>query len=233
MTNNITIINNYNKNTTNNYYAKGPDVSEVQRYTRNKIEPVTFRDVNQINQTKQTGNVMQVYRPAVQNSANSGLKENNTPSTSNYGVKGTDRQRNNVNRNQQVPVQNQQPVSIQKIDNNTAGQPRNPGFSRQESYNNEGINNGEKQRNAVNRNQRVTENNGNINPIPNQTQNANPRQYRRAEAQQIRPVRNNSAAPVNQPRQQRQNVQQLPMQRMERGSGNKERGNSRDNRRNN
>ena len=53
------------------------------------------------------------------------------------------------------------------------------------------------------------------------------------EAEQIRPVRNNSAAPINQPRQQRQNVQQLPMQRIERGNGNRERGNSRDNRRNN
>ena len=234
VTNNITIINNYNKNTTNNYYAKGPDVNEVQRYTRNKIEPVTFRDVNQSNQTRQTGNVMQVYRPSVQNSAKLGMKENNTTSTLNTGVNGTDRQRNNVNRNQQVPVQNQQPISPQKTDNNTVRLSRERGFPQQENNTNDGRNKGEKQSNAaVNRSQQTAENNGNRNPSANPPQSVNPRQYRRAEAEQIRPVRNNSAAPINQPRQQRQNVQQLPMQRIERGNGNRERGNSRDNRRNN
>ncbi len=235
VTNNITIINNYNRNTTNNYYAKGPDVNEVQRYTRNKIEPVTFRDVNQIKQTRQIGNVVQVYRPSVQNNGNSGSREiNTTPSIiNNNGVNGVDRQRNNVIRNHPVVVQNQQLNSQQKTDNNVTKPTPDRGSTQQTPNNNNGFNIVEKPGTPANRNQQMPENNRGRNFNTNQTQNLHPREFRRAEAEQIRPVRNNSAAPVNQPRQQRQNVQQLPIQKTEGGNYNKVSGNNRNNRRNN
>ena len=197
--NNITIINNYNRNVTNNYYAKGPDVNEVQRYTRNKIEPVTFRDVNQIKQVRQTGNILQVYRPTVQNSANSRSMPVNNSTPNNNQNKVNEIERNNAIQNQQIQKQNQQPAQI----NNTRIQEpaeRNP--SQQ-------INNNRMQ-NA------------------NQPQNDNPRQFRRAGIEQTKPVRMNSEMPVNQPKQQRQNLQQLPLQRSNRtfnnqSSGRKER----------
>ena len=205
--NNITIINNYNRNTTNNYYAKGPDVNEVQRYTRNRIEPVTFKDVNQVKLARQNGNVMQVYRPSVQNPenykpriGNNTLPANNSSNTNN-GFDNKENQRNNINRTQQDPAQNQRSAVTQR--SNPVQQIPNRDLQQQTPVPN---NNG-------------TYNNRNDNQ--NQPQNIHPRQFRRAENEQIRPVRNNSLTPVNQPRQQRQNVQQLPVQRTEQGSNNR------------
>lgn len=67
ITRNITIINNYNTSRTNNYYSKGPEVGEVEKYTHNKIQPVAFRDVHQIGRPSQSATQMDVYRPVVQN----------------------------------------------------------------------------------------------------------------------------------------------------------------------
>lgn len=63
----ITIINNFNTTRTHNYYAKGPDVHEVEKYTNRKINPVTFKEVNRISGIRHQGNVMKVYRPGIQN----------------------------------------------------------------------------------------------------------------------------------------------------------------------
>lgn len=63
----ISIINNFNTTHRNNlYYSKGPERDEVERFTNRKIDPVSFRDVNKINQTQHKGNVVNVYRPAIQ-----------------------------------------------------------------------------------------------------------------------------------------------------------------------
>ncbi|MFI5133473.1 MAG: DUF6600 domain-containing protein [Chitinophagales bacterium] len=65
--NRITIINNFNTTHRNNlYYARGPEVNEVERFTKNKIDHVSFREVNKANQTTHRGNVVNVYRPTVQ-----------------------------------------------------------------------------------------------------------------------------------------------------------------------
>ena len=212
ITNNITIINNYNRNVSNNYYAKGPDVNEVQRYTRDKIEPVTFRDINQIKQVRQTGNVLQVYRPTVQNSLNSraGLIENSTHTNINNQNNHADTRENNINRNHPVPVQNQQPAQTHQIENTQIFKTPNRGSA-----------------------QPVT--NDNRTPNANQAQDVHPRQFRRAETEQIKPVGNNSEMPVNQPKQQRQNVQQLPFQRNDHMNNNSNRNSGKrdsDNRRN-
>jgi hypothetical protein len=63
----ITIINNFNSTRLHNYYAKGPDLGEVEKYTNKRINPVTFKDVRQISGIRHQGNVMNIYRPSVQN----------------------------------------------------------------------------------------------------------------------------------------------------------------------
>ena len=201
VTNNITIINNYNKNTTNNYYAKGPDVNEVQRYSHNKIEPVTFRDVNQVKLAKQNGNVMQVYRPSIQNPENYRrvVVGNNAPAPiNNNGINNVAQPQNNINRSQQQPAQYPQSTAVQKPDNSPVQQIPNRSVP-QEAPNN---------------------NNNNRNPNTSQYQNIYPRVFKKVEAEQIKTIRNNSAMPINQPRQQMQNVRQLPIQRMERNNNN-------------
>jgi hypothetical protein len=63
----ITIINNFNTTRRNKlYYSKGPDVHEVEGFTRQKINPVSFREVNKANQASHKGTVVNVYRPTVQ-----------------------------------------------------------------------------------------------------------------------------------------------------------------------
>jgi hypothetical protein len=63
----ITIINNFNTTKTHNlYYSKGPDVQEVQKYVKPRIDETSIRDVNKASDVKHDGNVMQVYRPVVQ-----------------------------------------------------------------------------------------------------------------------------------------------------------------------
>lgn len=68
--NNISVINNFGNTRGRNYYAKGPDLNDVQRYTKQKITPASIREVNRGNSvpvTKRQGNQMQVYRPTVTN----------------------------------------------------------------------------------------------------------------------------------------------------------------------
>lgn len=65
--NRITIINNFaNTRTHNLYYAKGPDVHEVEKYVNHRIEPASIKDVNRIAAVKHNGNTIHVYRPAVE-----------------------------------------------------------------------------------------------------------------------------------------------------------------------
>lgn len=70
ISNRITIINNYN--TTNehkNYYAKGPSVQEVEKYTKETIEPVTIKTVNKIPEVK---NIPEKSNNNISNGNNSG-----------------------------------------------------------------------------------------------------------------------------------------------------------------
>lgn len=90
--NQITIINNYN--TTNihkNYYSTGPDVKEVERYTKEKITPVSIKTVNNITEVKNITNI------------NNSHIENNTTKVENINSSVTDshntRIENNTNNN--------------------------------------------------------------------------------------------------------------------------------------
>ena len=63
----ISIINNFSATRHHNqYYSKGPELNDVQKYTTTRIEPVAIRDVQQIKMAKHDGNTLNVYRPSVQ-----------------------------------------------------------------------------------------------------------------------------------------------------------------------
>jgi hypothetical protein len=65
--NRITVINNFNTTKTHNlYYAKGPDVHDVQKYVHQNIQQTPIRDVSKISQVRHDKNTMNVYRPAIE-----------------------------------------------------------------------------------------------------------------------------------------------------------------------
>lgn len=66
--NRINVYDNFKKTREHNqYYAKGPEAKDVEKYVNHKIEPVSIRDVNKASDGKHDGNNSQVYRPMVSN----------------------------------------------------------------------------------------------------------------------------------------------------------------------
>ena len=75
--NDITIINNFNRTSIHNqFYARGPEVSDVEKYTNTHIAPVRIHDVNKVNEVtrgesniaRPEGGVYNVYRPVIRHS---------------------------------------------------------------------------------------------------------------------------------------------------------------------
>jgi hypothetical protein len=66
--NRITVINNFGTTGLHNqYYSKGPDVHEVERFTNRTITPAAIRQIDNAGVPKHKGNEIQVYRPTVTN----------------------------------------------------------------------------------------------------------------------------------------------------------------------
>lgn len=64
--NKINIINSFSTTRLHNqYYSKGPDINEVERYTNRKIQPASIRQINNSSMAKREGNEIQIYRPTV------------------------------------------------------------------------------------------------------------------------------------------------------------------------
>lgn len=62
----INVINNFNTTKNNNYYySKGPELNEVEKYSKQRIQPVTIHPVEKISDAKLRGNEMHVYKPDV------------------------------------------------------------------------------------------------------------------------------------------------------------------------
>ncbi len=241
ITKNITIINNYNTSRTNNYYAKGPDVKEVEKYTRQPIQPVSFKEVHQIAKPNTNGNVMEVYRPVVQNPhqqngptaataptnnisrpiSNDGSNSNATPNSFNtpnnthpYNAPANNSMQPIIHENTPArgevqvngpatPIhENHAPANALKPNNNA-----NPGTYTPPA---ESVQHGAPPA--------LPQPQANSNQHPQVFQNAQPRIFRKADAGQIRPIREESQQPTmqqprQQQRQQQRNIQQLPMQR--------------------
>ena len=65
--NRISIINNFKiTHSHNQYYSGSPELNEVERYSKNKIETISIKDMHQKNKSQRVGNTLNVYRPAVQ-----------------------------------------------------------------------------------------------------------------------------------------------------------------------
>lgn len=66
--NRVTVINNFsNTNVHNQFYSKGPEIKEVEKYTNQSITPATIREVNTGAVAKHEKNEIQVYRPTITN----------------------------------------------------------------------------------------------------------------------------------------------------------------------
>lgn len=64
--NRISVINNFGTtNLHNQYYAKGPDVNEVQKFTGRKIAPASLREIKDNSIARHEGAEIKVYKPAV------------------------------------------------------------------------------------------------------------------------------------------------------------------------
>lgn len=63
--NNITIINNYNSYNQKDFYHRGPDYREVQRFTRNPITPVGIASTAKPGSSRVVNRRLELYRPSV------------------------------------------------------------------------------------------------------------------------------------------------------------------------
>ena len=65
--NKINMVDNFNNTKNhNNFYSKGPDRNDVEKYTKQKIQPVNVRPVNKISDVNIKGNEAHVFQPNVQ-----------------------------------------------------------------------------------------------------------------------------------------------------------------------
>lgn len=64
--NNITVINNFSTTKIHNqYYSKGPDVKEVEKYTSRNIKPAIISERSTAGPAKREGDKVAIYRPSV------------------------------------------------------------------------------------------------------------------------------------------------------------------------
>lgn len=64
--NRINVINNFNKTANHNhYYASGPQVKEVEKYTKKIITPASIKEVKKPAVTTRKDNAMHIYKPVV------------------------------------------------------------------------------------------------------------------------------------------------------------------------
>ncbi len=106
--NNITIINNYNSYNQREYYHRGPDYQEVQRFTRKPITPVSIASTNKPGLSRVVNRQFEVYRPSM---SRNGANDNG--SNGQIAVPGKTRSYNGA-----VRGNSQSETSINRPDNN-------------------------------------------------------------------------------------------------------------------
>lgn len=129
--NNITIINNYNSYNQSEYYHRGPDYQEVERFTHKAINPVRIASANKPGLSRIVNKQFEVYRPSI--SAN---PENNNSSTRQITLPNKTRPYNGA-----IRGNSQNETSINEPGNNSIR--KNPNLSNgQAAGNREGFSNG-------------------------------------------------------------------------------------------
>jgi len=103
--NRINVINNFGTTRLHSqYYAKGPELNEVERYTNRKIEAASIREINDVAVARHEGNEIQVYRPGVTNPEPREFRRidnnNSNPVRNNEDriINGGNQQRENIDR---------------------------------------------------------------------------------------------------------------------------------------
>ncbi len=127
--NRITIMNSFsNTRVHNQFYARGPEIHDVERFTNRRIEPMQMREVNDRGQIRNEGNNMNVYRPAISHPQPREFRRVDNPQPNPVRnvqdrVAPTQRvqQQANVNR---LPVRNAPPSAYGNQQNNRGGNDR-------------------------------------------------------------------------------------------------------------
>ena len=125
----ITVINNFsNTSVHNQFYSKGPDLKEVERYTNHSITPAAIRETNTGGAARREGNELQVFRPTVSHPQPREFRRidnNNTAPVRSDGDKYNNeekQQRQNVDR---LPVHKAPPSSFGNVGNSGRKNRRN------------------------------------------------------------------------------------------------------------
>ena len=189
--NNITVINNFSTTKVHNqYYSKGPDVKEVEKYTSRNIKPASIAERNNAGPAKRQGDQLQVYRPSVHTPQPKQFRrtdnEHVNPLINNqdHSLRGNERRFNNNANQGNLPAINKE-SQVTEPERNTENQVR-PSARR----------NNERQETAPARNNQIRE------TAPARINENQSRPMNRVEA----PIRNNET-------EQKQNLERLPMYR--------------------
>ena len=86
--NDITIINNYNSYNQKNYYQRGPDYQEVQRYTHKTITPVAIASSPNPGPSRVVRKQFEIYRPSAGNASPARTNAVNQTRQYNGGLNG-------------------------------------------------------------------------------------------------------------------------------------------------
>ena len=179
----INVINNFgNTRNHNQYYSRGPQVNEVEKYTSRTIKPASVGERNTAGPARREGDKLEVYRPSI-----------NTPQPKEFRRSDNDHAKPLIsNHNQENPDQSVRGNEAPRMENN-------------ENRVNAPAKNNVNQMTPQTRNEenRVTEparNNGNQVTAPNRMNENQSRPMNRVEE----PIRNNEM-------EQRQNLERLPM----------------------
>lgn len=112
--NNITIINNYNSYNQKDYYHRGPDYQEVERYTHKTITPVGIASAQEPGRSRVVRKEFEVYRPSVTPNSASQSRTNALNQTRRYNgsirpdiqTKGNINQPNSIRNGEDINLKN-------------------------------------------------------------------------------------------------------------------------------
>ncbi|MGA9213513.1 DUF6600 domain-containing protein [Kaistella sp.] len=116
--NRIQMLNNFNRTSIHNqYYSRGPELKNVEQYTKRQIVPASIKSVDKIMPARRDGNNnLQIYRPAVvhpQPAVFKRMNSDNIPMRAgdeggSFSTRNSNQQNNNNSRNPQLMENNRQ-----------------------------------------------------------------------------------------------------------------------------
>lgn len=111
--NNITIINNYNSYNQTNFYYRGPDYREVERFTHRSITPIGIASAQQPGPSRVRRNEFEIYRPS--RSANNVSSPNAANGTRQYNGAVRSASPNQEIINRPDAIRNNESLNLKKV----------------------------------------------------------------------------------------------------------------------